>query len=129
MDTAWAYGQFAFRRSFPPPPAFDELITREPTPWEAFTNDFEEVVFPRYGQLGEIKHDLLEAGAIYAALSGIGSALYGLFEGRPPAAKLRPRIAECRVAVCRAIASRCSASWRIERLLRAPRTCRRPRPA
>ena len=106
VDTAWAYRQFASRHSFPPSPAFDELITQGPTPWEVFTNDFEEVVFPRYGQLAEIKQGLLEAGAVHTGLSGSGSAVYGLFEGPPPAAELRPRFAEYQVVVGRAVSSR-----------------------
>ncbi len=106
VDTAWAYGQFAGRQSFPSAPGFDRIITQDPIPWEAFTNDFETVVFPEYEQLRTIKEGLLAARAIYAALSGSGSALYGLFEGPPPAAELRPRFAECQVAVYRAISSR-----------------------
>jgi 4-diphosphocytidyl-2-C-methyl-D-erythritol kinase len=52
-------------------------------------NDFERVVFPQYPFLGEIKRILVggpstEDAAIYAGLSGSGSALLGLY--RTPAA-------------------------------------------
>jgi 4-diphosphocytidyl-2-C-methyl-D-erythritol kinase len=47
-------------------------------------NDFEEVVFPKYPLLGEIKRllaapDIPAQSALYAALSGSGSALFGLY--------------------------------------------------
>ena len=47
-------------------------------------NDFEQVVFPQYPFLGNIKRTLLgssgtEEAAIYAGLSGSGSALFGLY--------------------------------------------------
>ena len=47
-------------------------------------NDFEEVVFPKHPSLGEIKRvlaasDLPEQAALYASLSGSGSAVFGLY--------------------------------------------------
>jgi 4-diphosphocytidyl-2-C-methyl-D-erythritol kinase len=47
-------------------------------------NDFERVVFPQYPFLGEIKRILAgvpstEDAAVYAGLSGSGSALFGLY--------------------------------------------------
>jgi 4-diphosphocytidyl-2-C-methyl-D-erythritol kinase len=47
-------------------------------------NDFEQVVFPQYPSLGEIKRILVggsraEDAAIHAGLSGSGSALFGLY--------------------------------------------------
>ena len=58
-------------------------------------NDFEQVVFPQYPLLREIKHLLMgssETGAIYAALSGSGSALFGLYRNEEDAKAAQQRV-------------------------------------
>ena len=59
-------------------------------------NDFEEVVFPEYPSLREIKRLLMgiETGqaALYAALSGSGSALFGLYRSIADAEAAQQRV-------------------------------------
>ena len=46
----------------------------------ALTNDFEETVCKVHPEIAEIKQRLLDAGAVYAAMSGSGSTVFGLFQ-------------------------------------------------
>ena len=46
-------------------------------------NDFEDSLFPVYGQLATIKGQLYESGAVYASMSGSGSTVYGIFDAPP----------------------------------------------
>jgi 4-diphosphocytidyl-2-C-methyl-D-erythritol kinase len=59
-------------------------------------NDFEQVVFPAYPSLRETKRLLMgtdsEAPALYAALSGSGSALFGLYRSDAEARAAQRRI-------------------------------------
>ena len=60
-------------------------------------NDFEEVVFPQNPSLGEIKRGLAAFGhpehaALYAALSGSGSAVFGLYQTQEAAAAAEARL-------------------------------------
>jgi 4-diphosphocytidyl-2-C-methyl-D-erythritol kinase len=42
-------------------------------------NDFEQSVFTLHPEIGAIKQQLYSLGAVYAAMSGSGSAVFGLF--------------------------------------------------
>lgn len=54
------------------------------TMWKtSVSNDFEKNIFPKYPILSEIKELLYEGGATYAAMSGSGSTIYGIFENEP----------------------------------------------
>jgi 4-diphosphocytidyl-2-C-methyl-D-erythritol kinase len=44
------------------------------------SNDFEDTVFAVHPELADIKQRLLDAGAVYAAMSGSGSTIFGLFQ-------------------------------------------------
>ena len=46
---------------------------------EELVNDFEHSVFALHPEIGAIKQQLYEMGATYAAMSGSGSAVFGLF--------------------------------------------------
>ncbi len=46
---------------------------------DLITNDFEEPVFKKYPVIETVKKKLYEAGALFALMSGSGSAVYGIF--------------------------------------------------
>ncbi len=49
--------------------------------WKNFLkNDFEQSVFVNYPVIRDIKEKLYEHGALYASMSGSGSAVFGIFE-------------------------------------------------
>lgn len=58
-----------------------EIVKRPIEEWkELMLNDFEESVFPQFPAIREIKEELYGEGAVYAAMSGSGSSVFGLFE-------------------------------------------------
>ncbi len=60
-------------------------IVRQPIEtWsEELVNDFEAPVFAIHPLLADIKQRLYDQGAAYAAMSGSGSALFGIFKEKP----------------------------------------------
>lgn len=50
---------------------------------ELIINDFESVVFAHYPELAALRDTLYHHGALYAAMSGSGTALYGIFADNP----------------------------------------------
>ncbi len=64
--------------------SLDKIIMQDLQKWKKrLVNDFEDFAFRLYPQLGEYKKSLYRAGAIYASMSGSGSTVYGIFEGKP----------------------------------------------
>ena len=61
-----------------------DIVKQDIRTWrEQLTNDFEDSIFPQYPRLKEIKRQLYQQGALYAAMSGSGSSLFGFFEEKP----------------------------------------------
>lgn len=58
-----------------------EIVRQPIETWkEEMVNDFEAPIFKLHPELAEIKEKLYQQGAKYAAMSGSGSALFGIFE-------------------------------------------------
>ena len=76
----------AYKRITPKEPQKNcRMIVRQPIEtWrEELTNDFEEPVFSEHPELEAVKEQLYSLGAVYAQMSGSGSALYGIFREQP----------------------------------------------
>ena len=57
-----------------------EVLMRPVSEWkDLLVNDFETTVFAKYPVLASIKQSLYDSGAVYASMSGSGSALFALF--------------------------------------------------
>jgi 4-diphosphocytidyl-2-C-methyl-D-erythritol kinase len=85
ITTGEAYGLVVPQTPTAP---LSELLVEDIYTWKnQVKNDFEAALFPRYPELARIKALLYEQGAIYAAMSGSGSAIYGLF---PPQSTTYP---------------------------------------
>lgn len=73
----------AYKGVKPKVPAKDieEILSLPISDWNRnLYNDFEETVFTSYPDLKKIKSSLYDTGAIYAAMSGSGSAIFAIYE-------------------------------------------------
>ena len=76
----------AFSRIHPHYPSLNcrEVVMQPVETWRGnLINDFEESVFALHPEIGAVKEQLYKMGATYAAMSGSGSALFGLFKEEP----------------------------------------------
>ncbi len=81
ISTAEAYASVVPREPREP---LRELLKRPFEDWKTLIiNDFERSVFEKYPQLQELKQSLYRSGAVYASMSGSGSAIFGIFDSRP----------------------------------------------
>lgn len=85
INTGWAFSQFSKRsegyKPFDPSGKSIKEIIQQPIPsWKnELLNDFEKPVFAAHPQIKEIKEMLYRQGALYAAMSGSGSTVFGIF--------------------------------------------------
>jgi 4-diphosphocytidyl-2-C-methyl-D-erythritol kinase len=73
-----------------PGTSLKDLISLPVTEWKHhIKNDFEESVFKNHPAIRGVKASLYEAGAIYAAMSGSGSSVFGIFGQLPDLSHLQ----------------------------------------
>ena len=78
VSTKDAYG--GIRPHLPDVP-LREALARPVEEWDGILiNDFEETVFVKYPELAAIKRSLYDSGAVYASMSGSGSALFAIYK-------------------------------------------------
>lgn len=81
IQTGWAFSQI---KPFAPESSLKELIQKPISEWNQYLkNDFEQPVFNAHPSIQKIKDELYNAGALYAALSGSGSTVFGIFDKEP----------------------------------------------
>lgn len=77
VSTKDAYGGI---RPHLPEVALRDALKLPVEEWDGvLVNDFEETVFAKYPELAAIKRSLYDSGAVYASMSGSGSALFALY--------------------------------------------------
>ena len=78
VSTAQAYGGIVPKI---PEVTLREALSMPVTQWNGvLANDFETTVFDKHPALAAIKRSLYDSGAVYASMSGSGSALFALYE-------------------------------------------------
>jgi 4-diphosphocytidyl-2-C-methyl-D-erythritol kinase len=88
VSTAEAYAGVTVRI---PDVPIRSVILRPPAEWEGnLINDFEEMIFAKYPETCRVRDELRSAGAVYASMSGSGSALFGIFRRNVPSPSLFP---------------------------------------
>jgi 4-diphosphocytidyl-2-C-methyl-D-erythritol kinase len=83
VNTGWAFGAWSegYKPSEHKLKDIKKIIQQPINTWtENLQNDFEKVVFEKYPLIQNIKEELYNHGAIYAAMSGSGSTVFGIFE-------------------------------------------------
>jgi len=90
----------AFQNIKPKDSVFDYtfLNSRKEFNWsnltQVITNDFEEYIFSVYPEVGNIKKEMLNAGALFSLMSGTGSTVYGIFKDVESADKVKCKFPE-----------------------------------
>lgn len=76
----------AYRNIVPQKPQYclKDIASLNIEEWkDTIYNDFEKSIFPIYPEIKTLKDNLYKIGAVYAAMSGSGSAVFGIFRQLP----------------------------------------------
>lgn len=77
INTGWAFSNIKIEKK---ERHLKELISIPIESWQQHIfNDFEKPVFEAHPEIAEIKSEMLNEGAIYTAMSGSGSTVFGMF--------------------------------------------------
>lgn len=72
---------FAEIKPVRPAVSLKEIVKQPIETWKSsMKNDFEDSVFKKFPEIAAIKNELYDLGAVYAAMSGSGSSVYGIFK-------------------------------------------------
>ena len=78
ISTPEAYSWIKFKLK---KPLLRDIIDQPIKNWRiSLKNDFEEEIFKRHPEIKQLKDKLYQLGALYAAMSGSGSAVFGIFK-------------------------------------------------
>lgn len=67
-----------------PETSLSHLANRPIKEWKKLIiNDFEEFAIRKNPEIGVLKNELYNSGAIFSSMSGSGSSVYGIFPGKP----------------------------------------------
>ncbi len=81
INTSDAFAQLEYQSHST---SIKEIVQLPIEKWkESLINDFEEGVAKKHPAISEIKQQLYNNGAVYAAMSGSGSTLFGIFKEKP----------------------------------------------
>jgi len=79
VSTPWAFGQVKPRADRP---GLENIIRQPVNQWkDTLHNDFEGPVAAAWPEIAAIRQRLYDAGALYAAMSGSGATVFGIFDG------------------------------------------------
>ncbi|ATL48407.1 4-(cytidine 5'-diphospho)-2-C-methyl-D-erythritol kinase [Chitinophaga caeni] len=78
VNTGWAFGQLSPGK---PGHSLREVNFKDVQDYKGkVSNDFEAAVFQAHPEIAAIKEQMYATGALYASMSGSGSAVYGIYE-------------------------------------------------
>ena len=91
VSTREAYAGITPRQ---PERSLSDILTLPVEQWQGLLrNDFEDSIFAAHPEIAAIRDRLLDLGAVYAAMSGSGSAVFGIL--REPIEHAEEKFADC----------------------------------